>query len=72
MISWRTSLCNIQLIKCWEGMCAGPHSAVGSASDSRARSRRLDTRSGHMHFSFHWFKNGSCQLLAKVCAQSTG
>ena len=23
-------------------------------------------------FSFHWFKRGSCQLLAKVCAPSTG
>ena len=22
-------------------------------------------------FSFHFFKKGSCQLLAKVCAQST-
>ena len=23
-------------------------------------------------FSFHFFKKGSCQLQAKVCAQSTG
>ena len=23
-------------------------------------------------FSFHFFKKGSCQLLAKVCARSTG
>ena len=26
----------------------------------------------HFHFSFHCFKRGSCQLLAKVCARSTG
>ena len=26
----------------------------------------------YFRFSFHWFKKGSCQLLAKVCAQSTG
>ena len=26
----------------------------------------------YFRFSFRFFKNGSCQLLAKVCAQSTG
>ena len=26
----------------------------------------------YFHFSFCFFKKGSCQLLAKVCAQSTG
>ena len=26
----------------------------------------------YFRFSFRWFKRGSCQLLAKVCAQSTG
>ena len=26
----------------------------------------------HFRFSFHFFKKGSCQLLAKVCARSTG
>ena len=26
----------------------------------------------HFHFSFRFFKKGSCQLLAKVCARSTG
>ena len=26
----------------------------------------------YFHFSFRFFKKGSCQLLAKVCAQSTG
>ena len=26
----------------------------------------------YFHFSFCWFKKGSCQLLAKVCARSTG
>ena len=25
----------------------------------------------YFHFSFHWYKKGSCQLLAKVCARST-
>ena len=26
----------------------------------------------YFHFSFRFFKTGSCQLLAKVCARSTG
>ena len=26
----------------------------------------------NFHFSFRFFKKGSCQLLAKVCARSTG
>ena len=26
----------------------------------------------YFSFSFHFFKEGSCQLLAKVCARSTG
>ena len=26
----------------------------------------------YFHFSFRFFKKGSCQLLAKVCARSTG
>ena len=26
----------------------------------------------YFHFSFHFFKKDSCQLLAKVCARSTG
>ena len=26
----------------------------------------------YFRFSFRFFKKGSCQLLAKVCAQSTG
>ena len=34
----------------------------------------FDTRSGNIlsFLSFRFFKKGSCQLLAKVCARSTG
>ena len=33
----------------------------------------FDTRSGNItRFFFRFFKKGSCQLLAKVCARSTG
>ena len=39
------------------------------------KSEVLDSISGlvtYFHFSFRFFKKGSCQLLAKVCARSTG
>ena len=52
---------------------AGPRSAMG---------RHLTRKSGvlgsipglatYFSFSFRFFKKGSCQLLAKVCARSTG
>ena len=52
---------------------AGPRSAIG---------RHLTRKSGapgsnpglatYFRFSFRFFKKGSCQLLAKVCARSTG
>ena len=52
---------------------AGPCSAID---------RHLTRKSGvlgsipglatYFRFSFRFFKNGSCQLLAKVCARSTG
>ena len=33
----------------------------------------FDTRSGNiLSFSFRFFKKGSCQILPKVCARSTG
>ena len=55
---------------CWNSITkhnfvAGPGTAVGKVSESRARCP------GYFRFSFCWFKKGSCQLLAKVCARST-
>ena len=46
---------------------AGPRSAVGSASDSKARGPGFDTRSDHI-LSFLLPLILSCQLLAKECA----
>ena len=43
---------------------AGPYSAVGSASDSRARGPTFDTQSGYILLFL--------LPLVKVCAQSTG
>ena len=48
----------------------GPRSAVGTAPDSYVRGPGFDTYI--LSFFFRYFKRGSCQLLAKVCARSTG
>ena len=32
----------------------------------------IPSLASYFRFSFRWFKRGSCQLLAKVCARSTG
>ena len=46
---------------------------IGRAPDSYVRGPGFDTRSSHiLSSSFRFFKKGSCQLLATVCAQSTG
>ena len=50
---------------------AGPQS-VGHLT---RKSRALGSIPGlptYFRFSFRFFKKGSCQLLAKVCARSTG
>ena len=52
---------------------AGPRSAIGG--HLTRKSGVLGSIPGlatYFHFSFCFFKKGSCQLLAKVCARSTG
>ena len=52
---------------------ARPHITVDSASDLRAKFMALiHGPATYFGFSFHFFKKGSCHLLAKVCVQSTG
>ena len=51
---------------------AGPRSTIGRAPDSQVRGPGFDTRSGNILSFLRFFKKGSCQLLAKVCARSTG
>ena len=70
---------------CWDGrrvkkhhivltyLHAGPRSAIGRAPDSKVRGPGFDTRPGNiLSFLLPLFQEGSCQLLAKVCARSTG
>ena len=62
------------LLQCTsQGHLAGSHGVVGSASDSRDRVLGVDNRLGHIpSFLLLLIQEGSCQLLAKVCARSTG
>ena len=55
------------------GIFLGLCSAIGRAPDSQVKGPGFDTRSGNiLSFLLRFFKKGSCQLLAKVCARSTG
>ena len=55
---------------------AGPRSGIGkSVGHLTRKSGVLGSIPGlatYFRFSFRFFKKGSCQLLAKVCARSTG
>ena len=53
----------------------GPGRIVQSAGHLTHKSGVLGSIPGlatYFRFSFRFFKKGSCQLLAKVCARSTG
>ena len=51
----------------------GPRSAiVGQLTRKSGVLGSIPGLATYFRFSFLFFKKGSCQLLAKVCAQSTG
>ena len=53
----------------------GPENVVQSVGHLTRKSEVLGSIPGlatYFRFSFRFFKRGSCQLLAKVCARSTG
>ena len=50
---------------------AGPHSAISRAPDLQVLGS-IPSLATYFSFSFRCFKKGSCQLLVKVCARSTG
>ena len=55
--------------------CLGPGCVAQSAGHLTRKSGVLGSIPGlatYFRFSFRFFKKGSCQLLAKVCARSTG
>ena len=56
-------------------MTLGPGRVAQSVGHLTRKSGVLGSIPGlatYFRFSFRFFKKGSCQLLAKVCAQSTG
>ena len=56
-------------------MVAGPGRVAQSVGHLTRKSGVLGSIPGlatYFRFSFRFFKKGSCQLLAKVCARSTG
>ena len=46
--------------------------SVGHLTRKSGVSGSIPALATYFHFSFCFFKKGSCQLLAKVCARSTG
>ena len=55
--------------------CLSPGRIAQSVGHLTRKSGVLGTIPGlatYFRFSFRFFKKGSCQLLAKVCARSTG
>ena len=59
----------------WEDLYAEPGRVAQSVGHLTRKSGVLGSIPGlatYFRFSFRFFKKGSCQLLAKVCARSTG
>ena len=54
----------VSVLNCMD-IRAGPRRAIGRAGS-------IPGLATYFRFSFRFFKKGSCQLLAKVCARSTG
>ena len=44
----------------------------GASTSLRSTNGSIPGLATYFRFSFRFFKKGSCQLLAKVCARSTG
>ena len=65
---------NSKLIQ-WFSITTGPGRVAQSVGHLTRKSGVLGSIPGlatYFRFSFRFFKKGSCQLLAKVCARSTG
>ena len=65
-ISTKCNRCD--LFQTMSELSAGPRSAMGRAPDLGS----IPGLATYFRFSFRFFKKDSCQLLAKVCARSTG
>ena len=68
------SLCSLSLIVhiIGSGQVSEPGRVAQSLGHLTRKSGVLGSIPGLATFSLRFFKKGSCQLLAKVCARSTG
>ena len=60
---------NENWIRIWPGRIA---QSVGHLTSKPGVQGSIPGLATYFRFSFRFFKKGSCQLLAKVCARSTG
>ena len=68
-------IANSNILTCHLFLCLGPGRVAQSVGHLTHKSGVLGLIPGlatYFRFSFRFFKNGSCQLLANVCARSTG
>ena len=62
----------LQLMSDYEWMPGRVAQSVGHLTRKSGVLGSIPGLATYFHFSFRFFKKGSCQLLAKVCARSTG
>ena len=65
----RTYTCTLATPSLWPGRVA---QSVGHLTRKSGVLGSIPGLATYFRFSFRFFKKGSCQLLAKVCARSTG
>ena len=67
--SYLSTICPLGYIECKPGRVA---QSVGHPTHKSGVLGSIPGLATYFRFSFRFFKKGSCQLLAKVCARSTG
>ena len=70
MVTWMGSL--IEMCQFTEKLSGRVAQSVGHLTRKSGVLGSIPGLATYFRFSFRFFKKGSCQLLAKVCARSTG
>ena len=66
-------VCNNVVLGCYNvGLAGRVAQSVGHLTRKSGVLGSIPGLATYFRFSFRFFKKGSCQLLAKVCARSTG
>ena len=69
LLSGLPVLSALNFTSCWPGRVA---QSLGHLTRKSGVLGSIPGLATYFRFSFRFFKKGSCQLLAKVCARSTG